>query len=91
MTQYSEIRNFRQLVTARKALDYRIDEQEKKLGARFTAAREFYTPANLALMALRQATSMLNAGKIALLIVRTIRDYLNRKKEESAGIKDQGH
>lgn len=84
MTEYSEIQNYRQLVLARRSLDSKISEKGRELGYRFTAAKEFYTPANIALIAFKRATSMLNAGKIALLVVRYLKDYLTRKKEESA-------
>lgn len=84
MTEYSEIRNYRQLVLARKSLDSRISEQERELGYRLSAAKEFYTPANLILAVLKRTTSMLNAGKVALIIVRYLKDYLTKRKEESA-------
>ena len=81
MNDFSDIRNYKELSRAIGSLQSEISEKENSIAGKYGYAKSFYSPSNMAAMALRSLYASIDWVGIALKTVRRLREMLEKKDE----------
>lgn len=81
MNRYADIKNYDELTASIGNLKDEIERKEKKLGEQYGKAKDFYSPSNIAYIAVRSIMSSVDWAALALKAVRKLKAAIEDKRE----------